>query len=426
LALAPAVGRAQFPNGLDVGREAPGTVIPLPISNDRPELGGFYTGLEYKTLRMTKHLGNQTVAVRGLVDEDGSIQRDLGGAFIIVGTTVVFNPGPPGPPGAFIGSGTPALNVAQLQNIDWTYGPGYELTFGYRFENGWAVELNWTQIFSAKYNAYADTIPPGFAVGPVLADTFLFSPVINFPIQYAGEASQLAVGNPGATYGIWNAAASEQIQYVQRYNEGNLLGRYPVLNSDNARTNVYVGYRFAWIWEGFQWETISRDFAGNANSRDRAVYYNDVSNRMYGPWLGLGQEFYLGRGFAVELAGNGAAMLDIVKEKAAYALGDRSTEAKKQLVEYTFAPEIQAKIDLTWYPIRGVEFRLGWEFMMFMNTVDNPNPIAFNFNNFNSNINPAAGGALPFAGLFNVPGPIFQRTAIRYMDALHGGVTITW
>ncbi|HEV3146646.1 MAG TPA: Lpg1974 family pore-forming outer membrane protein, partial [Gemmataceae bacterium] len=325
LALAPEVGRAQFQNGLDIGgREAP--LIPLPLSSDRMEIGGFYTALEYKTLRMTKHLGNQTVAVRGFDDVDGSVQRDLGGSFIIIGTTVVFNPGPPGPPGAFIGSGTPALNVSQL-NTDWSYGPGYELTVGYRFENGWAVEANWTQIFSVKYTAGADTIPPGFAVGPILADSFLFSPVVNFPVDYAGPASKLGLGNPGATYGIWNAAFSETIQYIQRYNEGNILGRYPVLESDIARTNVYVGYRFAWIWEGFEWRTISRDFAGNANPRDQAIYANMVSNRMYGPFIGVGQEYYLGKGFGIEIGANQAALLDIVKERAQYSLADRSTEA---------------------------------------------------------------------------------------------------
>ncbi|HLW67203.1 MAG TPA: Lpg1974 family pore-forming outer membrane protein [Gemmataceae bacterium] len=422
LAFAPAVGRAQFPNGLDVGgRDAP--LFPLPLSSNRPEDGGFYTALEYKMLRMTKTIGNQPLAVRGFVDVDGSVQRDLGGSFIIVGTTVVFNPGPPGPPGAFLGSGAEALNVNQLAT-DWTYGPGYELTLGYRFENGWAVEANWTQIFSVKYTAGADSIPPGFAVGPVLADTFLFSPVVNFPIQYAGPASRLGVGNPGATYGIWNAASSMTEQYTQRYNEGNILGRYPVLTSDVSRTNVYVGYRFSWIWENFRWDTVARDFAGNATAADHAIYNNIVSNRMYGPFIGAGQEFYLGKGFAIELAIDQAAMLDIVKERATYSLADRSTEAKKQMVEYSFAPETEGKIDLTWYPTRGIQFRLGWDFMMFLNTVSNPYPVSFDFNNFNNFTNTAAGQ--PFAGLFNITHPIFERIAIRYMDAIHGGVTFTW
>jgi hypothetical protein len=58
----------------------------------RPELGGFYTALEYKTLRMRK--GDQTLAVRGFVDVDGSVQRELGGRFMIVGDRVMFDPDP--------------------------------------------------------------------------------------------------------------------------------------------------------------------------------------------------------------------------------------------------------------------------------------------------------------------------------------------
>ncbi|HLW68908.1 MAG TPA: VIT domain-containing protein, partial [Gemmataceae bacterium] len=87
----PAQSSSPFLKGLDInGQNAP--LIPLPISSDRPELGGFYTALEYKTLRMRKDLGNQTLAVRGFVDVDGSVQRDLGGSFQLVNGTVYFIP----------------------------------------------------------------------------------------------------------------------------------------------------------------------------------------------------------------------------------------------------------------------------------------------------------------------------------------------
>src|SRR5262249_14706731 len=106
LALAPATVRAQGVGGLDIpGRESE-PVVPLPIYNNRPEAGGFYSALEFVMFRQTRDFGSQRVAVRGGVDFDGSIQADLGGTFIVVGGTVQFLPGPPGAPGSFVGSGT--------------------------------------------------------------------------------------------------------------------------------------------------------------------------------------------------------------------------------------------------------------------------------------------------------------------------------
>src|SRR6266404_573964 len=176
LAFLPAIALAQPGGGdLDVGRAMP--VIPLPIYHDRPESGGFYAFTEFCMVRQTRNLGNQLVAKRGFVDVDGSVQAGLTGSFgIDASGFVFFQPGPTGPPGQFFGTGTQALNVSDLNTSQLTYAPGMILGLGWRFSDGSAIEGRWKQTVSSRYNVGADIIPNGFAVGPILADTFLFSP----------------------------------------------------------------------------------------------------------------------------------------------------------------------------------------------------------------------------------------------------------
>jgi hypothetical protein len=411
LALAPAAGWAQGlggsglnSGGLDVGRENP--IVPLPISSPRPELGGFYTALQFSMLRQSRNLGNQVIAVRGLRDLDGSIQRDLGGAFIIPpgGGAPVFVPGAPGVPGAFLGSGAPALNVNQLNQSN-SYTPGYEMILGYRFQDGTAFEWRWKHIATARFSVGADIIPPGFAVGPNLLDTFLFAPVFNFPNNFAGQAQELSLGNPGAAYGIWNAAASMRISFEQRYDQSDWGTRVPLRADDISRTSVLTGARFAWIWERFKWTTVSQDFNGLAGPADMAIYSNIVSNRMYGPYLGFEHEVFLGWGVAIGFRSDLAAMLDIVKQRARYELGDKSASTKFSVTDYTFAPMYNGELNLTWYPVQGLQLRFGWQMMAVMNTVNAPAPVAFNFGNLDG---------------------VWQRRAIRYLDGLNAGVALNW
>src|SRR5262245_62844244 len=143
--------------------------------------------------------------------------------------------------------------------------------------------------------AVASLIGGGFNFdgGPGLADTFITSPVFNFPIQYAGPAQDLAVGNPGATFGIWNASDLQGISFVQRTEQFEFRCRKPVHETDWWRCYGLAGGRFFWIWESFQWRTVDADINGNASEFDAAVYTNVVSNRMYGPFVGVGNEWFI-------------------------------------------------------------------------------------------------------------------------------------
>ena len=75
--------------------------------------------------------------------------------------------------------------------------PGTQLTLGYRFEDGIAVEINWLHLQEAKYPAQASIIPQKFNVAPDLSNTFLFSPVYNFPGEFRGEPNKVAGGPAG-------------------------------------------------------------------------------------------------------------------------------------------------------------------------------------------------------------------------------------
>jgi hypothetical protein len=313
------------------GQEVPGPAdpgwLPLPLYHDRPETGGFYAAGEFIYWHTNNPISNQVVAVRGLVDTDGNLQvaRNIlnpvtvdpaSGQTIL---TTVPNPNasfpgqpatfilplkPPAPVvGAFFGSGQSALNTEQLKGPN-TYQPGFGLTLGWRFSDGFSVEFVWRRLVEAKYSAVASVIPPTYNIGRNGEDQFLFSPVFNFPPEFAGPPNKLIVFNPAqasataafqiipilgittitgptvavlpsafqinaqatqngivvvpqGAYGIWNAATIMSESYVQRHDEYDLIGRMPIYQNDCSRWWVTAGARHVSIWERYFWRTVS-------------------------------------------------------------------------------------------------------------------------------------------------------------------------
>jgi hypothetical protein len=175
--------------------------------------------------------------------------------------------------------------------------------------------------------------------------------------------------------------------------------------------------RFAWIWERFKWRTVDygqrfvlinntptqvlsdlfRDnipdtfvsvpaaptaapVAGDS-PLNVGIYTNIVSNRMYGPTLGVGNEWYLGQGASFTLDLRGGLMVNVVKERARYELGEKFAGpiAKRSRTEFTLVPHVQANMGLWYYPIEGVQLRVGYDALAFFNTVGLRNPVSFNF-----------------------------------------------
>ena len=208
-------------------------VVPLPIGHDRMDNGGFYGAGEFLYWKQTNPIKDQVVAVRGLLDFDGSITAGLNGVpQNVIGSPPIIIPGV-GFPGTFIGTGLTALNTNQVSGPG-TYTPGFRVTVGWKFKDGLAIEASWLNLTEAKYNAVATLVPQGLQAGALLENTFLFSPVFNFPNDFAGAPDKLAFGNPNAAYGIWNGAAVESESFVQRTTQYDIAPEFPYTKANTA------------------------------------------------------------------------------------------------------------------------------------------------------------------------------------------------
>ncbi|VTS07010.1 Lpg1974 family pore-forming outer membrane protein [Tuwongella immobilis] len=348
--------------------------LPLPLAT-QTERGGFYTALEFVYLRQSRSLNNQTVAVRGVYDTLGTIS---------------------GTPGRFIGSGAEALNTDDLGR--GSFQPGYNLIVGYKFENGTAVSLSFMQLMNVKYSAGATFAPPNQNGGEGGYDSFLSSNVINFPSNYVGPTidtlldsedsfispitgdeipvvSQFAPTTPG----IWNAADQMDISLSQRYTQMEIIARVPVYDTDYSRSYTLAGGKFAWFFERFTWRTLDLGRDGDSDPAWAVDYTNTVSQRMYGPLVGMGHEFYMGNRFAISMDLTAAALLNVVKQRVKYERSDSTTQAKRSHNEFTLVPNLNAGLNLWWYPIQGVQMRVGYTAMGYFNTNRMDQPIGFDF-----------------------------------------------
>ena len=102
---------------------------------------------------------------------------------------------------------------------------------------------------------------------------------------------------------------------------------------------------------------------------------------MYGLFAGVQQEWYWGKGFAGFLDMRAAGMVDIVNSRAKYEFTTKNLtpSSKRSRKQYTFVPELQANLGLNWYPFEGVELRVGYDVMMFFNTISSPVPVSFDW-----------------------------------------------
>lgn len=357
----------------------------LPIGGPRYEDGGFFLAGEFLFMQQTNPIRHQAIAFRGYIDQNGSLT---------------------GTPGTFVGSGTTALDTNAVSGPG-TFQPGLAITAGWRFKNGVVVEGLWWHLSDARYSATAATIPPPGATNN-LNDFVMTSPVFGFPFTFSGPPENFSTGPVpankanlvlSATYGIYNASDIQTIDFVQRFDMGGIQFRIPFFQTDCWRSYWVVGGRAIVMWERFRWRVT--DFAqgdvngdgtldsGNFTPLDTAQYSNVVSNRLYGAWLGCGNDWYWGSSpigaFAASIDVGGSLMVDIVKERARYELPDALTVpillpvASRARNEYTLAPVLQGDFALWWYPYQGIQCQLGWNFLAMFNTVASPHPVDFNY-----------------------------------------------
>jgi hypothetical protein len=373
--------RAQTYDG-----EVPDPENPLPLGHNPANRGGFFVGAEFIFWRQTNILEHQPIAYRGFWDSDGSV----------VGTPVN-----PALPGTFIGSGLVALDAKDAGGPG-TYQPGLRTTIGYAWSDGTSIDIRWLWLAKAQYLHEATIVStPGGGFGPALENSFISAPVINFSNNFAGPGNipvahtfilptttttvnvrKIPGADDGALYGIWDGADVMTISFIQRTESLDSTFRVPILYNDDCGYRCYglIGPRFFWIWERFYWRTVNEDANGQAGPTDVAIYTNIVSNRMYGVFVGLGNEWYIGHGLACNIDVEAAGLLDVVKERAKYELGEKDIpgEIKRAVTQYTFVPQFTATANVTWFPIESVELRLGYDLMAFANTIAAPKPVTFN------------------------------------------------
>jgi hypothetical protein len=248
-------------------------------------------------------------------------------------------------------------------------------------------------------------VPYQHQLGPILADSFLYAPVYNFPNDFAGAPDKLAVGNPLAAYGIWNGATVMTIRFDQHYDEYNLNFRCPIVENDCMRCYALAGFRRAWMWERFKWRTVSEQADGTSSPQWVANYSNILSQPMYGPYVGCGTECYLGHGFSVSIDTKVAGLVDFARELIRYEREDRAIAAKASRRIFNFVPEVEASINLWYYPIEGVQLRVGYNGMAFFNTIASPNPVSFNFSSLDAP---------------------YEHKFLRVLDGLNVGIGLTF
>src|SRR5262249_21387879 len=151
--------------------------------------------------------------------------------------------------------------------------------------------------------------------------------------------------------------------------------------TDYSSVYSLAGARFAWFFERFYWRTVDLDATGNGSPANNAIYSNFLSQRMYGGFVGCGHEVYLGNMFSVSLDVTGAAFMNVHKERARYELEARTTQSKFGREGFDLVPSGTADINLWFYPIEGVQMRLGYYGLTYFNTRYMREPVGYNFGN---------------------------------------------
>ena len=146
--LAPSTGWGQGNTGGDVPPEDPPTFLPL--YHDRPETGGFFAAAEFLWWRQTNPVKEQLIAVRGFTDTTGAVQDALN---LLNGDNAKQSV-----PGTHFGSSLAALDADQVSGPG-SYEPGFDITLGWRFEDGISLEFTWRHLQDVKYTASAGPIP---------------------------------------------------------------------------------------------------------------------------------------------------------------------------------------------------------------------------------------------------------------------------
>lgn len=349
--------------GFATGYAPPAVQLPYPLGSTHPEIGGLFIAGSYIMYHQTNVLQSQEVAVRGFVATDDTVLGAAGSA------------------GTFVGSRNNALDVNQVTG-PYTFVPGFQLEAGWKFGDGSALTATFWWITSAQYRADATLAQP---IGNGLirsdqADTFLFSPVFNFPSDFAGAPNKVSTGGPFSVYGIWNGASIMTLAFWQYAEQFFMTYRKPFYETECYRASALVGPRWMRLNDKFRWITTDLDAFGQSSPIYVATYTNEVTNNNYGAWAGLQQEWYLGWGLAAMLNIDGGVFIDSATTKVTYERGYHN-DIQNSRGRHLWRPTAMAQItpSLMWYPLEGIQLQLAYDFFAIFNNVASPQPVDFNY-----------------------------------------------
>jgi hypothetical protein len=402
LLLTPATVRAQ---NIGHGDPTPAWEFPLPLMLDTKE-DGFYLAAEAIYWKLNNPLHKQVLAVRGIFDESGLISgrgplvtiTDANGNFL----TRLFRD--PGRAGQFLGSGEIALVADDVGTEN--YQPGWRLTFGYRFQNDLAVEGVYWKMMDAEHIASAGILPPSINVGNDFATSFLSAPFFNYPTDFAGAERDVvsnvipppappagqqpplnAVQTADVTlfrgivvpaFGITNAAEMMSLEFKQEMWSAELNFRLPVTQTENTRCYAIVGPRYVFVREVFDWRIVDADIVGDLLAENVVNYTNAAESKLYGVQAGLGSEAYIHQGFALSLEGRAGIFANAFNGHVKYLRGDEAVVVQRVHNDTELCPMVQAGGYLWWYPVEGIQIRMGYEFLGFFNMPRSSDPVDFN------------------------------------------------
>ena len=347
-------------------------------------------------------MGNQTVAYRGLVDTTGQLTQV---------------------PGTYIGSGVKALETNDLTRNSWM--PGINVGVGWKMDDGTTFTARILRTHSASTSAGASLATQYARSNFSLTDTFLTSGVFNFPPQFAGPGRKTAfegstllppgysqgastitppifilpggyvvtIGSvtiPGYTvgaktlpdglfYGIWNGASNMVIAHKRWFTEAEIGGRVPLFESNSSKIYGLGGVRHYAFDERFRWRTESYGVDGSLTPQGVADYDNTLRQNMYGPYVGCSHEMYLHNNFSVSTDLSATGLINFVSGRAKYQLGDDSVANKAHYRDTKLVPNVNANVNVWWYPVKGVQVRVGYMAETFFNTARMKEPISFNY-----------------------------------------------
>jgi hypothetical protein len=415
----PITARAQGPNF-----NGPVFELPLPTMWGQRDTGPYVAG-ELLFMRLNNPLRAQTLAFRGLWDIDGTldggtrpgnpivevIDNDNAGAFL---NAFFLNQGFAG---QFIGSGSPALTAKD--GGDAKFEPGFRLTLGYRLPDGIAIEVVHWRMADYAYSGGASNMPmPQVGVGNDFSNSFISAPFFNFSPFWAGAfrdviSNVLPVPDPGTrpvvvynqtaaagavfvtaqelldlqtlrglplpANGIWNAAEDMTITFEQEIWSLELNGRFPICLTDNTRTYAVAGLRYIQLYENFTFRVSDATIEGFIFPENVATYSNNIQNRMYGLQAGMGNEAYLGGGFALSVEGRLGVFANYHPTEVTLERGDDgAVGVKRNDNGFNVSGMFSLGAYLWYYPIEGVQLRAGYEYMGMFGVHRSPNPVSFN------------------------------------------------